>query len=391
VRKILVVILVVALLGGLGFYFGTRLEPQINTVHVIDLPEPSEAAVELHRKLSIVDLHDDLLLWARDPVVRSTWGHTDMNRLLDGPVTLQVLAAVTKTPFGQNFDSNSASSPDMITALLVLQRWPVRTWFSLRERALFIARRATLMTPRGAGKVHPVRNGAELNNLLYSRKWGRKMVGVLIASEGMHPLEGRLDVLDELHEAGFRMMAPTHFFDNDVAGSAHGEEKGGLTDFGEQAIDRMQQLEMIVDLAHASPATVDDVLLRMNGPLVVSHTGVQATCPGPRNLSDAHIRAIADGGGVMGIGFFGGAVCDITPEGIVKAMRHVADLVGVEHVALGSDWNGGTKVVIDAPKLVYLTDALLRGGFGDDEIKGIMGENALRVMREVLPMGTVNF
>lgn len=217
------------------------------------------------------------------------------------------------------------------------------------------------------------------------------MVGVMIAAEGMHPLEGRLETLDELHAAGFRMMAPTHFFDNEVAGSAHGEEKGGLTDFGEQAIDRMQQLEMIVDLAHASSATIDDVLLRMNGPLVVSHTGVKATCPGPRNLSDAHIRAIAGIGGVMGIGFFGGAVCDITPEGIVKAMRHVADLVGVEHIALGSDWNGGTNVVIDAPKLVYLTDALLRGGFSEDEVKGIMGENAMRVMREVLPMGAVNF
>lgn len=388
-RRFILLVAAIAVLVGLGLWGGPRLETQINTIKVIELPEPSPQAVKLHGQLRIVDLHDDLLLWARDPVVRSTWGHTDVQRLDSGGVLLQVFAAVTKTPFGQNFESNSANSPDMITPLLMLQRWPTRTWFSLRERALFIARRANLLVPRTTGNAHPVRHGADITNLLYHRKWGRKMLGFMIAAEGMHPLEGRLETLEELHQAGFRMMAPTHFFDNEVAGSAHGESKAGLSKFGKQVIDRMQELKMIVDVAHASPATIDDVLERMRAPIVVSHTGVQGVCPGPRNLSDAHIRAIANGGGVMGIGFFEGAACDITPDGIAKSIRYVADLVGSEHAALGSDWNGGTNVVIDAPKLVYLTDALLRAGFSEEEVQGIMGQNALRVMKAVLPEGPI--
>ena len=78
-----------------------------------------------------------------------------------------------------------------------------------------------------------------------------------------------------------------------------------------------------------------------------------------------------------------------TPDGIAKSIRYVADLVGSEHAALGSDWNGGTNVVIDAPKLVYLTDALLRAGFSEEEVQGIMGQNALRVMKAVLPEGPI--
>ena len=171
----------------------------------------------------------------------------------------------------------------------------------------------------------------------------------------------------------------------EISGSAHGEEKSGLTPLGERVIDRMQQLGIVIDLAHASPRTIDHVLDRARTPIVVSHTGVQATCAGPRNLSDGHLERIGRGGGVVGIGLFAGAVCDISPEGVARAMRHVADLIGVEHVALGSDWNGATRVQIDAAHLVHLTDALLRDGFDEDEVRAIMGHNALRVLRRTLP------
>ena len=91
------------------------------------------------------------------------------------------------------------------------------------------------------------------------------------------------------------------------------------------------------------------------------------------------------GGGVIGVSFFAGAVCDISPDGIARAIRYVADRVGVEHVGIGSDWDGATRVVVDPPKLVYLTDALLRAGFDEAEIVAIMGGNALRVFQQVLP------
>jgi microsomal dipeptidase-like Zn-dependent dipeptidase len=238
---------------------------------------------------------------------------------------------------------------------------------------------------RSRGALRAIRSRADLDALVSTRAAGDPVIGVLLASEGMHPLEGDLGKLEPLFDAGFRMLAPTHFFDNAVAGSAHGVEKGGLTPLGERAVDRMRELGMILDLAHASPDTVDDVLDRARGPVIVSHTGVQGTCPGPRNLSDAQLRRIAQGGGVIGIGFFAGAVCDVSPQGIARAMRHAATVAGVRHVALGSDWNGGTRVQVDPTRLVALTEALLRAEFSEDEVRAIMGENALRVLRSLLP------
>ena len=356
-----------------------------NTVDRTPLSEPSPEARALHEELLIVDLHDDILLWGRDPLKRSSVGQTDVPRLLEGGVGLQLFGAPTKAPFGLNFDRNSADAFDMITLLTILQRWPPTTWWSLRARALHIADRLERAAAASDGGVVLVRDRGDLAALIAELETGRQVMGAMLALEGMHPLEGDLANVDVLFDAGYRMLAPTHFFDNDVAGSAHGEEKGGLTEFGRRAIERMQQLGMAIDIAHASPATVNDILAIARGPIFVSHGGVQATCPGPRTLSDEQIDAIAAGGGLIGIGFFEGAVCDISPAGIVRGIRYVADRVGVAHVALGSDWDGGTHVVVDAPRVVHLTDALLQDGFTRREIEAIMGRNALRVIGEVLP------
>eukprot|EP01041_Mallomonas_annulata_P022592 gene22592-42928_t len=162
-----------------------------------------------------------------------------------------------------------------------------------------------------------------------------------------------------MYDAGFRIMGLTHFFDNEVGGSAHGLEKGGLTPFGKQVVAKLQEKSVLVDLAHASPQVVDDVLAMTKRPVLVSHTGVQGTCPGPRNLSDRHIQAIAATGGVMGIGYFEGAVCGLDTASIIKAMRYTANLVGVKHVALGSDFDGATQTAFDTTGLVHLTQGLL--------------------------------
>jgi microsomal dipeptidase-like Zn-dependent dipeptidase len=120
---------------------------------------------------------------------------------------------------------------------------------------------------------------------------------------------------------------------------------------------------------------------------VVSHTGVRATCDSPRNLSDRHIEAIAAQGGVIGVGLWERAVCGTTPAAAAQAMRHVADLVGVEHVALGTDFDGTVSVPIDAAGLPYLTAALLEAGFSPTDVRKIMGGNVVRVLRRTLPPG----
>ena len=142
---------------------------------------------------------------------------------------------------------------------------------------------------------------------------------------------------------------------------------------------------MIVDLAHASETAIDDVLAMSDRPVIVSHTGVKGTCDNGRNLSDLQIEQITDNGGLIGIGFWSTAVCGTDATAIVRAIRYVVDLVGVEHVALGSDFDGAVGVPFDVSQLAILTETLLAEGFSDDEIRAVMGGNALAFFRQNLP------
>ena len=180
-------------------------------------------------------------------------------------------------------------------------------------------------------------------------------------------------------------MAPTHFFDNDIGGSAHGVEKGGLTEKGREMVRRMEARKMTVDLAHASAKTIDDVLAMATRPVVVSHTGVRGTCDNQRNLSDEQLKGVARTGGVIGIGYWDTAVCGTDARAIAKAIRYTANLVGVEHVGLGSDYDGAVVEPFDTTGLVEITDALIGEGFSDDEIKKIMGGNAINLFILNLP------
>ncbi|MEN8676433.1 MAG: membrane dipeptidase, partial [Alteriqipengyuania sp.] len=161
-------------------------------------------------------------------------------------------------------------------------------------------------------------------------------------------------------------------------------EKGGLTEKGRAVVRRMEELGMVVDIAHCSHACVADILSMSRRPVVSSHGGVQATCDVNRNLTDQEIRGVAKTGGVIGIGYWDGAVCGTSPRDTARAMKHVRDLVGIEHVALGSDYDGAVTVRFDTSQLVQVTQALMDEGFTEDEIRAAMGENALRVLREDL-------
>ena len=142
---------------------------------------------------------------------------------------------------------------------------------------------------------------------------------------------------------------------------------------------------MLVDVAHASAATIDDVLAMATRPVIASHTGVCGTCDNARNLSDAHVRAIAASGGLVGIGFWPTATGGDDVAAIVRAIRHAVNTGGIDHVGLGSDFDGGVAQPIDATGMVRITDALLDAGYADDEIVAIMGGNALRVLATSLP------
>jgi microsomal dipeptidase-like Zn-dependent dipeptidase len=334
--------------------------------------------------LFIADLHADSLLWDRDLLERGSRGHVDLPRLRDGNVALQAFTIVSKVPRGLNIESNDDSS-DQILLLALAQRWPSATWNSLTDRALYQARKLHDAAARSGGSFLVIRTAAELDSFLARRQQEPQLVAGLLGIEGAHALDGDLRNLDRLFDAGFRMMAPTHFFDNDIAGSAHGARKGGLTEKGKEMIRRMEARGMLVDLAHASPQTIDDVLALAARPVVVSHTGVKGTCDNRRNLSDDQLRAIARTGGVAGIGYWETAVCGTDARAIAHAMRHAANVAGVGHVALGSDFDGAVTTPFDTAGLAHITAALLAEGFSAAEIRLLMGENTLRVLRQCLP------
>ncbi len=339
----------------------------------------SDEAAALHRTLRLADLHNDALLWDRDFLSRNRRGHTDAVRLGEGRFALAVLSSVTKTPKNLNYAENDANS-DNITPLIIAQRWPARTWGSLKERALHHADLAESAARRSEGGLAVVRNRSDLAAALQSGA-----IAIVLATEGAHPLEGDLANIDSLYNAGFRMLGLQHFFDNELGGSLHGISNAGLTDFGRTAVIAAEEKGMIIDVAHSSEATVRDVLSITKGPLVVSHTGMRGHCENDRNFSDDLMRAIADRGGIVGIGFWDGAVCTATPASIAAAIAYAVKTLGIEHVALGSDFDGATTVPFDASEMAVLTDALLKEGLGEAEIRAVMGENALRFFAEHLP------
>jgi microsomal dipeptidase-like Zn-dependent dipeptidase len=347
-------------------------------------PKVSAGARELHDRLFVADMHADSLLWNRDLLRRADFAHVDLPRLQQGGVNLQVFAAPTQVPFGINYDRNRLDY-DVITALALIQMWPPRTWLSPTARAEHIAAKLHEFAAKSGGKLVVVTSSAELEAAVEEQDTKPGIVLALLGIEGLHAIEGSLDNLDRLYDAGYRMMAPTHFFDNDIGGSAHGVDKGGLTDLGKQVIRRLEERRVIVDLAHASPQVVDDVLAMATRPVVVSHTGVKGTCEGPRNLSDEHIRRIAAGGGVIGIGYWDAAVCDVSVAGIVAGIRYIRDLVGIEYIGLGSDFDGGTETPFDTAGLALITQGLLEGGFSEMDIRNVMGGNVLRLLRTRLP------
>ena len=146
---------------------------------------------------------------------------------------------------------------------------------------------------RSAGRLYGIRTAAQLRDFLDARDKNPAIVAGLLGLEGMHALDGELAGVDALFEAGVRMMAPTHFFDNDFGGSSAGVDKHGLTELGKQAIRRAEEIGIVIDIAHASPATIRDIFAQVTTPVVVSHTGVKATCAGARNLSDGEVRGVA--------------------------------------------------------------------------------------------------
>jgi microsomal dipeptidase-like Zn-dependent dipeptidase len=375
------------LIGLIYFFFfvAKSVDKSRNTTDLVNMPEISEKAKVLHQSLIIADWHADPLLWDRDLLKRINYGQIDVPRLIEGNITLQVFGVVTKSPSGQNYESNETNAFDNITPLAIGNRWPVKTWFNLQQRALYQAERLYRTAEKSDGKLVVVTSKDELAKFLLKREKNKNMVGGVLSLEGTHALYGSLTNFINLYDAGFRVFGMTHFFDNEAGGSSAGRGKQGLTEFGKDLVSQIEEKSGIIDLAHASPRLIDDVLEKATRPVIISHTGVKAVSNSPRNLSDEQILKITNKGGLIGVGYWDEAAGDITPQGIAKTIRHLADLAGIDHISLGSDFDGSVHTYFDVSKISLLTEALLQDGFTEDEIRKIMGGNQIDFLLSNLP------
>jgi len=381
--KIILGSLLLIIIGAGLYVFGVVVPGQDAKMNAITAHAPypvSEAAKTLHADMLIVDLHSDSLLWRRNPEKRWERGHVDLPRLREGGVDIQVFSAVTKSPRGLNFDGNDADAPDDIKMLAYVQLWPQRTWNSIYERAAFQAQRLQKIERRPENKLIIARKKSDLDQ-------PEGTLITLLLTEGSHPLEGDIANIARLYDEGYRAMGLQHFFDNELGGSMHGRSQAGLTEFGREAVLEMERRNIMIDVAHSSRQVVRDVLATVKAPIFISHGGTISGCPktANRNLPDDILKQIAARGGILGVGYFGGAICDISPKGIAKEIIHAVHLLGEDAVALGSDFDGTVTTSLDTSELAAITHELLLQDMPEQHIRKVMGENARRYFADNLP------
>ena len=365
-------------------YFAGSVQQAINPTLVQPPYNIPREIREFHQTLRIADLHSDALLWNHDLTRKNSIGHVDIPSLMEGNIALQVFSVVTQVPRSEE-EFVFGNGEDQITLLSMVELWPPQTWFNLTERALYQAGKLEHVEKQMDGRFMIVTTRQELDGFLAGRMNNPQVVGGILSLEGAHSFEADLENIDTFYQAGFRIIGLTHFFDNDTGGASFGTQKGGVTPYGRALVTKLEEKDMIIDLAHASPALIQDVLAITPRPILVSHTGVQGVCPNPRNLSNQEVIQIAERGGVIGIGY--GPLFNCAPglRPIIRSIKYVADLVGVEHVALGSDYDGLIQAPFDPTGLPFITKELIKEGFKEEEIRMIMGENVFQFLGENLP------
>lgn len=377
--RLLVVILVA--IAAFFLFAPAYIDNDKNPVAAHDPYPVTPEAQTLHNSLIVGDWHADPLLWKRDLTVRNDRGQVDIPRLIEGNVALQVFTAVTKSPAGLNYEENSAEALDNITLLAVGQMWPRNTWDSLYERARYQAEKLHGFEAKSNGTLKIIKSAADLEVVLAAKAAGKPIVGGILGIEGAHPLEGDIAKLAGLQEAGYRLIALQHFFDNELGGSLHGTGNLGLTDFGREVVTAVVARNLVLDVAHSSQQVLRDVLAMTDIPLVLSHTGLHSHCQVKRNLPDDLMAEIAATGGTIGIGYWADVTCDDSPAGVAKTIAAAIAAVGEDHVSLGSDFDGSVATSFDTSELAALTQALMDAGVTEVQIRKVMGENMLRVLR----------
>ncbi|RLI33610.1 membrane dipeptidase [Candidatus Bathyarchaeota archaeon] len=338
--------------------------------------DQEEHALELHRRAIVVDFHCDVVLATlpdsafligggvkRTLAERSTEGHVDIPRLLEGGVDCQVFSHFVEPIY------NPIATRRMLQVM----------GYSLSE------------IEKNSDKLEVVTKAEEIY-----RNHGKK-ISVIIGFEGGEAIDQDLRLLRMFYRLGLRRLTLCWNNRNAIADGVRWQRsKGGLTEFGASVVEECNKLGILVDVSHLTDPGFWDVLEVSKDPVIASHSNCRALCPSMRNLTDEMIKALAEKGGVIGVNYAQffligreelkkGKVA--TVETVVDHIDHIVEVTGsVDHVGLGSDFDGVPRVaegLEDVSKLPNLTKSLVARGYSDQEIEKILGGNFLRVIKAV--------
>jgi membrane dipeptidase len=365
-------------------------------------------ALRIHKEAIVVDAHSDTPLRLVDQKidigVRSIEGDMDIPRLCEGGIDAQVFAAWVDP----NFLPNNAI-----------------------KRAIALLDGLTEQIAKYPDKIEIALTATDVRNIVSENK-----IAAILAVEGGHAIEDDLAVLRTFYKLGVRYMTLTWMNTNNWADAAGDIAKwGGLTEFGVKVVKEMNRLGMLVDVSHVSDETFWDVLQVSSDPVIASHSCCRALCKHFRNLSDDMLKVLAENGGVLCINFYNGYLDSeytkqwrelnrelkplrdslkkkyaddrskvlaeyrpivekkkadrIRPVPLDKLIDHIdyaVKVAGIDHVGLGSDFDGVSDMPVgleDCTGVPKITEALVRRGYSDEEIRKILGENFLRVFTQV--------
>ena len=332
----------------------------------------AQNALKIHEKALVIDTHNDVLLNQMQSGVdlskRLTTGYFDLVRAKEGGLDAQIFSIWCGEDYGKG--RAFALANRQIDSLLALLK-------------------------RNPDKIELVRNSQHLRKVV-----GQHKMAALIGVEGGHMIEDRLDYLDSLAKRGMCYLTLTWNNSTSWSTSAYDETFKqdslthlGLTSLGKTIVKRLNELGVMVDVSHVGERTFYDVLAITSKPIIASHSSAYTLAPHQRNLKDEQLKAIAKNGGVVFVNFYSGFLDPSYKQSapvrpplslLIKHIDYMVKLIGADHVGLGADFEGaesyplGLDGVQDYPKI---TAALLQLNYSEKEIRKILGENLLRVLK----------
>ncbi len=290
---------------------------------------------------------------------RSTTGHLDIPRLKEGKVNIQVFAAYIEKPFK-----------------------PHRSL----SRALQLIDCLLLEFKENSNSIELATSFRDIEAIL-----SRGKIVAILAIEGGEALDGKLYNLRNFYRLGVRIFTLTWNQRNDIAdGSDYPDSKRGLTSFGKKVVKEMNQLGMLIDVSHLSESGFWAVLKNTTKPIIASHSNCYSLCPHRRNLNDKQIKAIAENGGLICVTYVPDFLVKekrkATIDDVINHISYITDLVGVDYVGLGSDFDGCRSLPegLDGAGKVYLIgEKLFQKGYSEIEVDKILGMNFLRLFKNI--------